>query len=148
MNLYDFFSNLSIGGGFTIFIVLTLLVEIVPIKIYPLKWLGTHINAELTKKIDSIDNRMDQVEKNLNEHVAESYRTTLLDFQDKILQGCIFTKDQWAVIIKICGKYEKHIKDNGLINGDATEAIAFIRWQFQENLKTKNFADLPKEEKQ
>lgn len=138
MTLLDFFKNLSMGGWTSLFVVTCLLVEIVPIKINPIGWLGKHLNA-------SMDKRVDELEKKLDNHVAEGYRNYILNFQRELLtsNGQKFTFEEWKKAIKSCQDYENYCEDNDIDNDIISQAILFIRDQYQEALRTQNILTLP-----
>ena len=114
-NLYNFVSNLTIGGWLSIVIICSLFIEITPfIKINPIEWLGKRLNAYMNKRVDKI-------EKKLDEHIAQSYRTKILDFQDSLLKNPTnyrgFTKEQYDEVIDSISIYERHCKENKIDNG-------------------------------
>ena len=88
--LYETIKGLSISGWFTIFIIISLFVEIVPFKVNPIGWLGDRLNAPMYKKVAKIESKLD-------EHIAQSYRNKILAFQDLLLSQSYteFTKEQY-----------------------------------------------------
>lgn len=138
MTLLDFIKNLSMGGWTSIFVLLCLLIEITPIKVNPIGWLGKRLNANM-------DKRVDEIEKKLDIHVAEGYRNYILNFQRELItnQGGQFTFEEWKKAIKTCQDYEKYCEDNKIDNDIISQAIIFIRDQYQEALRTQNILTLP-----
>lgn len=139
--LYETVSNITIGGWVSVIVILSLFVEISPIKLNPIAWLGTKLFAPVYGKIDKID-------KKLDEHVASSYRTKILTFQDLLLTPGLdytcFTKEQYDEVIDAITKYEKHCKDNDLDNGKCLMAESYIKRCYTKCLNDKSFAELPK----
>lgn len=137
MNLLEFFKTLSVGGWLSIVIVLSTLIEIAPIKINPIQWLGNHINKSMFDKVNSIESKVDQ-------HIAEGYRNSILKFQDRLLQGQNpFTLEEWAKIIDSCSAYEQFCKDNKIQNDVIKLAIRYIKQEYNKALTNKDFLNLP-----
>ena len=132
------------GVGGTAAILICLFFEIAPIKIYPLRWIGNVVNRDLLSSIKEIKDDVKEMDKKLNDHIVKSYRTNILDFQEKLLvyPERSHTRETWRQIIDVCSEYEKYIKENDLTNGTVTEAMLFIRHSYQEALVNKNFSDI------
>lgn len=120
-------------GGWVAFVVaLGTLVEIAPIKVNPIGWLGKHLNADMYKRVDKIESKLDS-------HIAESYRNYIFAIQDKLLEGKLLTHEEWKKAIKSCVAYESYIKSNELENGLADEAIKYIRNNYSKALNNNTF---------
>ena len=143
MKIYDIISQLSAGSVLSILVIALSLIEITPIHVYPLKWIGKRMNADLEAELKATADHIDKVEDKLDEHIAQSLRTKILSFMDDILnRGMQKTRSQWSEIIKACSEYERYIEENDLTNGDATEAIEFLHEEYQQCLKDRNFLDV------
>lgn len=118
-------------------IILSVFVEISPIKFNPLQWLGNCLFA-------GVNGRISAYEKKLDEHIAESYRDSIFMFQDRLLENKPITKERFQKAIKACDRYESYIEENEMKNGEATDAIGFIREEFTRYKKDRAFVDLPK----
>lgn len=136
MNLYELLTQIQIGSVLSILVIILSLVEITPIPLHPLEWIGKRINKDIVDRVNKIDSK-------LSEHVVGSYRTQILDFSDCVMAGQIYTHDKWRAMLRICAEYEEMIVKEHLINGDATEAIEYIRMKYQEVCLTGKFATLP-----
>ena len=139
MTLLDFFKNLSMGGWTSLIIVISMLIEITPfIKINPIGWLGKHLNADMNKRVDGIERKLDN-------HVAEGYRNYILNFQRELInnEDTQFTFEEWNKAINSCQDYENHCKDNKIDNDFISQAIAFIRSEYQSALANHNILSLP-----
>lgn len=143
MSIAELIKN-AVPGGVGIIVVLSLIIQISPLKLNPWTWLGDQLNSNLSKRMDKIEHDVIEINGKLNAHIVESYRTSILDFADKVMRGEEFTLDKWRQMQKVCALYEHFIEDEGLINGDATEAIKFIETQFTILSKTGNFRGFPK----
>lgn len=123
-------------GGFAL-IFLCVFVEITPIKINPIQWLG---NRMFAKTNDSIR----KMEKKLDEHIAQSYRNKILSFQNECLRNVKHTQEQFDEVIEAIDEYETYCKKNEIKNGKTTEAIKFIKKVYQKALSDHDFIDLTK----
>ena len=65
MTVGEVLTNVSAGGILSVIVLILSLIEITPIKISPLKWIGKRINKEKIEKVDKF-------EKKLDEHIAQS----------------------------------------------------------------------------
>lgn len=137
--LYEFITNLSIGGWLSVFLILSLFVEIVPfIKINPVAWLGERLNARMY-------NRVNHIEAKLDEHIAQSYRNKILAFQDALLvQGYkAFTKEQYDEVLLAITNYENYCKENKISNDKCVLAIKYTKHCYEKCQHGRCFASLP-----
>lgn len=143
MKLYELFTHLSAGGILSIIIVLSYLIEVSPIKINPIGALGKMLNKNVMERLDKTEKHVDLIERKLDDHVVSSLRSKILSFMDDILERRqLKTRSQWSEILKACTEYENYISTNGLMNGDATEAIEFLHSEYQRCCNTGSFLDL------
>ena len=154
MSLAQIIENFTAGSVVSVLVILTLLIQISPLKLDPWTWIGDqlnkHIKEDMNKRIDkvekditSLNDNINVIDGKLNAHIVESYRTTILDFADKVMGGQVFTKDKWSQMIKVCDLYEAYVRDNNLLNGDATEGIEYIREKYHELRQINGFAIFP-----
>ena len=93
----------------------------------------------LYDKLDNLENTINKVNDKLNNHIAESLRRDILDFQNSCINKRRHTKEEWTYIYKMCDKYENHIEENHLKNSEAEEAIGYIRHIYRECLENGEF---------
>lgn len=146
-----------------IFIVLSL-IEITPIKICPfsaiLGWMGKKMTQSIQANIDALKTENEQgltevrhniadiakavnmTKIDLQNHIAESMRREILDFQNSCLHKTRHTREEWAYVHKLCDKYETHVKENGLKNSEVEEAIEYIRRIYRRILEDRDFIEL------
>lgn len=131
-------------------VLIGLFVEVVPIKISPLGWLGRKINGPLQKdmeeKIKEMEKKQEESEQrfmillnDVQESRAESMRQYILDFQNSTMQGRKHTMEEWRYAHKMCDKYEAYIESNNLKNSEADLAIEYLRETYSNGLKDGNF---------
>lgn len=143
MTLAAFMDKLSAGSLVSIVVIILSLVEITPIKLSPLAWIGKRINADAIKRLEELEKRLNKVDGKLDEHVAQSYRNKILEAQNKLLTGHVFTLEEFDEIIEACGKYETHCKENNVQNDKCKLAINYIHHCYKVCQDTRSFANLP-----
>lgn len=129
------------ASGFAI-VLLSVFIEITPIKINPIQWLGNCLNKGTREDLKNIN-------KKLDDHIVKSYRNDILQFMDSLLfyPSKLHTREQWNNILDACSKYDDYIKENNLTNGQVEEAMIYIKSMYQDALKSRSFKDVPKKEK-
>lgn len=138
MTLYDFFKNLSLSGWTSLVAIACMFIEVAPIKINPIGWLGKRLNKDMY-------NRVNEIEDKLDTHIAEGYRNYILNFQRELINNpdIQFTFEEWDKAIKNCEDYEIFCKQNEISNDRITQAIIFIRSEYQNALQNNNIMSLP-----
>lgn len=136
--MYETISSLTVGGWLAVFVILSLLVEVTPIKINPVGWLGERLNAKMYKRVDKIEEKLDQ-------HIAQSYRNKILAFQDNLLLdgSSMFTKEQYDEVIESITFYEKYCEDNEIDNDKCVLAIRYIKRCYTDCQNNRSFSQLP-----
>lgn len=135
MNIAEIIDSVTAGGFVAVVVIVLGLVEITPIKVSPLAWIGKRLNKETLERVGRIEEKFD-------EHNAQSYRDKILAFQNRSLRNLQFTMEEWNEVIDACDAYEQYVKDNNLKNGKAELAIAYIKKQYTKCLNTNNFITL------
>ena len=112
-----------IGGGIGILAILSVFIEITPIKWNPLStlfvWVGKKANAELLEtfhqleeKIDNVETAVDELRAEANEQSAITYRVRILRFGDEILHGTKHSKESFDQVLADIDGYEKYCLDH------------------------------------
>lgn len=122
------------GGAMVFIIVLSCLIQITPIKINPISWLGRMLNKDMAR-----------IEAKLDEHIAQSHRNKIFAFQTELLVGTKHTQEQFLEVLEACEYYEKYVEQNKIKNGKATEAIKYIQRCYRKCLDERSFVELRKE---
>lgn len=134
MSVVEFFQNLSTGSFVAGLVLIAGFVEIVPVKVSPLQWIGRRLNKETLDKVKKIEEKLDQ-------HVAQSYRNKILSFQDEILANKKKTREQWKEVIVAITAYEEYCKKNEVENGLCAQANEFLEEEYQRRLSKRDFAE-------
>ncbi len=137
--------------GWAVIAVLMSMIEIAPIKINPwsalLKYIGSKLNGELQKDIQSIKTDVQTLDKKI-EAVRESSevievkqsRVRILRFDEELLKGEEHTKEHFNQILDDIDLYESYCdKHEGFHNGIARHAIRHIRYTYDELGKKRAF---------
>lgn len=132
----EIFNYLGVGGISVV--LLSVFIEIVPVKVYPIKWIGDHFNAGAIE-------RTEKLEKKLDEHIAQSYRNKILQAQNDLLNQKLFTQEEFDEIIDACSAYEKFCKENDVQNDKCKLAIHYIKRTYESCQNNRSFVNLPKE---
>lgn len=95
-------------------------IEVTPIKISPLKWIGRRLNLELKEDVEKIEKRIDELEMKQIQKDIDQKRKTILDFANSLRQDKKHTVEEYENIIRMIDDYivlcEKYNIKNGYIN--------------------------------
>lgn len=72
------------GVGGLLFVILTVFVEISPIKINPLGWLGDRLNSNLKKDLDNLSSDFNNFKAEIREEKASDCRRRIIAFDDEL----------------------------------------------------------------
>lgn len=138
MSIYEFFKNLSLSGWTSLIVIMCMLIEITPVKINPIGWLGKHLNADMYSRVNKIEAKLDN-------HIAESYRNYILNFQRELLNDRYtqFTYEEWKKAITSCQDYEKYCQENKIDNNVVSMAIDFIESEYKKAQENHTIINLP-----
>lgn len=132
MDLASLFKEVTAGGIVAGLVIIFSLIEIAPIKVSPLQWVGKRLNKE------TLD-RVEQIEKKLDNHIAQSLRTKILGFQDDILDNKTKTREQWKEVVNAITTYDRYCNDNHIDNGLCKQASQFLLTEYQNRLQNNSF---------
>lgn len=129
-------NELGISWGLVLFVISV--VEFTPIKCNPwsaiLGWIGSKLNSRVNTKLSEISKKVDKLDTDLDEHIAESKAKELRDTRRDILEFCNacmnrrkHTQEQFEFVLRQCDDYEDYIEKNHLKNGVVAAAIKEIR---------------------
>lgn len=85
-------------------------IEIIPIKISPLRWIGKRINGDIKDELSGLKYTVDTNE-------MDRIRYEVLDFANSCRNKRKHTKDEFQHIIDLNDKYEKLIEKYEIENG-------------------------------
>lgn len=122
-------------GGIAL-VLLSVFFEITPIPINPIAWLGNRFNKGMKDDVKKINAKLD-------EHIAQSYRSKIMSFQDDLLRNNGKTQEQFDEVIDACEKYEEYVKQNKVPNEKCKLAMKFIKAEYSRNQINRTFVNLP-----
>lgn len=129
-------------GAVIIFIVLSL-IQVSKIQINPwdkiLGWIGNKLNSGIREKVDEVEKKLDQHIKESEVRDLRDTRQYILDFANSCMYGRKHTQEQFRFVIKKCDEYEKYVEDNNIKNGEVTSAIIFIRKLYSKCMQNNSF---------
>lgn len=140
-----------VADGSVALVVLLTLVQIAPIKINPWTWLakivGRAINGELLAKMDGLEKKADNLEKEFQklrldeeEKDAIDCRTRILRFGDEVFHEVRHSKEHFDQILRDITTYEKYCDSHPEFeNNQAVLTCARIKEIYQNLLKTGGF---------
>lgn len=144
MNIIDMMNlktGVSVGAG--ILVILMTLIQIAPIKFNPwdkiLTWIGNHMNADIVKRVDVIEAKLDEHIKESSDEMIRKVRADILSFGNSCMNGYLHTKEEFEFVISECDQYEKYIEKTKSKNGVATATIAEIRRLYEVGIHDNSF---------
>lgn len=103
--------------GIQIIGLIAMFVEITPVKLSPLKWIGSRLNADLKKDVTNIENRLNDLEQKEIQKDVEKKRSTILSFSNSLRQDKRHTAEEFDHILQIIDDYELLCQKNNIKNG-------------------------------
>lgn len=101
----------------------------------------TLISKHLEKKSGTAQ-KLEKIEKKLDEHIAQSYRNKILTFQNECIRGDRHTYEQFTEVIEAIENYENYCKDNNVNNQKCILAIEYIKEIYRQCQNTSDFAPM------
>lgn len=134
------------GGGITIAIlILSIFVEISPIKISPVtsffKWIADKLNKETKEQLQNISYQVSDVSGRLDMLEINDMRSKILDFSNSCLNERRHTKDEFEHIIDLHTQYEDSITKHKMKNGRVDLAYKYISELYTKSMKENSFLD-------
>lgn len=126
-NLKVIFTNpwVLIFGGMS-------LIEWVPIKIYPWKWLGKLVFGGIHKDMQSLRDEITDMK-------VQNWRWNVLDFANSCKNGRRHTLDEWKYTVAQLAEYENYIERNEITNGVFEEDARYLREEYQRHCRENDF---------
>lgn len=112
------------------------LIEIVPIKLNPWKWLGSKIGNLL---IGDVRKDVQALKNELTEMKVQNWRWNVLDFANSCKNGRRHTPDEWKHVISQLAEYETYIERNEITNGVFEEDARYLREEYQKHCRLNDF---------
>ena len=140
--------------GVQVVLILSVFIQISPIKINPwsklFKWIGKIITEESNKKIDSLETSINEtntkvelettaIKASINENEKDRIRWEVLDFANSCRNGRLHTEEEFKHVISLNDKYTILLKLTNDKNGVFESNYKYIKELYEEHLKTNDF---------
>ena len=110
-----------IGGVAGIVALLSVFIEITPIKVNPvskfLKWIGSKTNGKILERVEEQGKKLDALDLKIDMNEVDHIRFEILNFANSCRNGCKHTKDEFDHIIELNEKYHKILDARKMTNG-------------------------------
>ena len=127
----------------TLFVILSVFIEIVPIKWNPLttifKWIGKKITSETREELKQIKNDLNDQRTMIEENEKDRIRWEILDFANSCRNGRKHTKDEYQHIIALNDKYKDLLEKTGDKNGVFEAEYEYIKKLYAERQEKNDF---------
>ena len=138
MSLEEIIEQLGIPKSVCIAVVILLtLIQIAPIKVNPWGWIGKKIGRLLNGEV--LD-RVEKLEKNLQEQSVLNCRIRILRFGDELMRNIKHSRDHFEQTLRDIDNYEKYCREHPDYVNNVTEAtISQIKSCYQERRMKNDF---------
>ena len=120
-----------LNGMVSLGVVLSIFVEITPIKINPvstlLKFIGSNINADLKAEISAVKDTVQKVDNKVDDNEIDRIRWEILEFSNSCRNGKRHTKEEFDHVINLNQKYHRILDEREEENGQVDLAFEYIR---------------------
>ena len=118
-----------ISSGTALLVLLSLVVEIAPIKVYPLRWIGNRLNADILHKVS-----------NLEVMCIKSCRARILRFGDELRLGVDHSQENYTQILNDIQDYENYCNAHkDFPNGRTVMTVAKIKEEYTHRMGKNDF---------
>ena len=126
-----------------ILLVLSVFIQIAPIKINPwtslIKWIGRSLTSNINDKLIKMENDLKSLSLDIDENEKDRIRWEVLDFANSCREGRRHSKDQFQHIITLNDKYKKLLKKTEDKNGVFDAQYDFIQRIYKEVQRKNDF---------
>ena len=132
-----------LNGMVSLGVVLSIFVEITPIKINPvstlLKFIGSNINADLKAEISAVKDTVQKVDNKVDDNEIDRIRWEILEFSNSCRNGKRHTKEEFDHVINLNQKYHRILDEREEENGQVDLAFEYIRKIYCKCLENNSF---------
>lgn len=108
------------------------LIEIVPIKLHPWKWITNLFLGDIRKDMQAL-------KQELTETKVQNWRWNVLDFANSCRNNRRHSRDEWQHTISQLAEYESYIERNDITNGVFEEDAKYLREEYNEHCHKNDF---------
>ena len=139
-----------LNGMVSLGVVLSIFVEITPIKINPvstlLKFIGSNINADLKAEISAVKTEIEttkesvqKIDNKVDNNEIDRIRWEILDFANTCRNKRKHTREEFLHIIALNEKYHKILDERGETNGQIDIEYDYIESIYRKCLENNSF---------
>lgn len=115
-----------IGSTAGIVVIISIFIEIAPIKINPLshflRWLGKRINGDIIDRLDNLEAKVNNIENSGDERNAISCRVRILQFGDEVRRGMKHSQENFDQVLSDIDDYEHYCNNHPEFKNNKTVA--------------------------
>ena len=127
----------------TIIIVVSIFIQITPIKVNPwsalFKWIGKTITGNACSKIDGLIDKVEKIEKDVKTNEKDRIRWEILDFANSCRNDRKHTRDEFQHIVALNDKYKRLLSETNDTNGVFEVEYNYIQDLYAERLEKNDF---------
>jgi len=127
----------------TIVIVVSIFIQITPIKVNPwsalFKWIGKTITGNACSKIDGLIDKVEKIEKDVKTNEKDRIRWEILDFANSCRNNRKHTRDEFQHIVALNDKYKRLLQETNDTNGVFEVEYNYIQDLYAERLEKNDF---------
>ena len=127
----------------SIIIIVSIFIQITPIKINPwsalFKWIGKAITNDACGKIDGLISKIDKIENDVKTNEKDRIRWEILDFANSCRNNRRHTRDEFQHIVALNDKYKRLLKETNDTNGVFEVEYNYIQDNYAERLEKNDF---------
>lgn len=132
-----------VSGAVSLGVILSIFIEITPIKINPismlLKFIGRNINAELKAEISAVKADVQKIDNKVDNNEIDRIRWEILDFANSCRNKHRHTREEFLHIINLNEKYHKILDERGMTNGQIDIEYEYIEGLYRKCLEENSF---------
>lgn len=127
----------------TIVIIVSIFIQITPIKINPwsalFKWIGKTITGNACSKIDGLIDKVEKIEKDVKTNEKDRIRWEILNFANSCRNNRKHTRDEFQHIVALNDKYKRLLQETNDTNGVFEVEYNYIQDLYAERLEKNDF---------
>lgn len=120
-------------------LLLSVFIEISPIKFNPLQWISNIIQKNMNHRLDTICNKLESFSERIDKIEINNMRSAILSFGNSCMRNERHTQEEFSHILAIYDRYEKIIEESDISNGQVDISIEYIKDVYRDCLKNNNF---------
>ena len=115
-----------------IILIVGVFVEIAPVKINPISYLGKLLTKDLHNKVDSLEKKVDSLEKTVDHNDIDTVRNRILANETLLRKAEHFTRYQYECLFKDIDKWNNYHEEYPDLNGLLKIAIKNIEETYKQ----------------